>query len=169
MITQYRPLILFVAALFFTAATWLHGYGYGKRTERAKTAELQRTLDTLAERTKEAERAARTATDTLQDRIKDANAKYQAAEKENDRLSADLARALKRGTVRLSDTWRCPATSAGSARPDAAEAASARQADSFERIVKSTAADEAALDWVYARWESERRAVIAAGCAVERQ
>lgn len=169
MIAVYRPFIFAAAALFLLTGTWLHGCTYGARTERARTADTLRTLEALAERTREAESAAREATTTLQERIKDADAKYQAAEKENARLAAGLASALRSGKQRLSDTWRCPTASAGDAGAYAAEASSARQADSLARIVDSTAADEAAIDWIYERWQAEHRAVIAAGCAVERQ
>lgn len=167
--TPYLPALRIVLPIALICAVWAHGCSYGERTESAKTLAAQETLKTYAEATRAAEKAAREATTTLQERIKDADAKYQAAEKENARIAAGLADSLKRGTVRVSDTWRCPTASAGGAGTDAAEATSARQADSLARIVDSTAADEAAIDWIYERWQAEHRAVIAAGCAVERQ
>lgn len=167
--TPYLPTLRIVLPIALICAVWAHGCSYGKRTESAKTLAAQETLKAYAEETRAAEKAAREATTALQEQIKDADAEHDASLKENARLAASLATALRNGKQRLSDTWRCPTASASDAGQDAAEAASARQADSLARIVDSTAADEAAIDWIYERWQAEHRAVIAAGCAVERQ
>lgn len=159
------------SVLVFGGCRWqakLDAGGIAAAKAHADMAQLA--IDTLAKQADAAEEKAKKATLDLQD------AKHEADKQkaDSDRRALDdarkLAAAIKRGTVRVSDTWACPApTSADSAGQAASEATGARQADSLERIVSATAADEAAIDWVYARWESEHRAVIAAGCAVERQ
>lgn len=131
-------------------------------------ATLQAGVTALAEATKQAEARALQASKDLTKRAKEADAKYDALETKASRDAAALAAALRTGKQRLSDTWACGApTSAGGAATDAGASASERRADSAARIIAAVDTDEATLNWLYDRWLSERRAVIAAGCAVE--
>jgi hypothetical protein len=131
-------------------------------------ATLQAGVTALAEAAKQADARALQASKDLTKRAREADTRYEALETKAARDAAALASALRTGKQRLSDTWACGApASAGGAATDAGSPASERRADSAARIITAADTDAATIGWLYDRWLSERRAVIAAGCAVE--
>lgn len=162
--------LLLASLLVFGGCRWQASHD-AKRIAVAESeaASLRYAIKSLDDRTRLAEAAADAASRTLEETKRDADRKQADADKAAKRAAADLAAALRSGKQRLSDTWACPASAgAGQAQPDAGEAAAARRADSAARIVAAADADAATITWLYDRWQAEHRAVIQAGCAVER-
>lgn len=162
--------VLLVFALGWNrgADKWQGKYDNEVAAHKATKAEHKRVLDNLAELTKAAENKAKAATVAVKRDQAAADKRYQEATNEAKRNADDLARALRNGKQRLSDTWACPATAGASdAAADAAEAHAARQYDSTARIVAAADADAAAMNWLWDSWMADRKAVIDAGCAVE--
>jgi hypothetical protein len=151
---------------------WLHGCQTGKRIDAdahaAAAAEHAATIDHLSQLTRTAADKARAAS---ADVARDSTAADEALEAKTDeatRLADDLARALRTGDRQLQDWWACPVPGpgAGDAAADRAEAHAAQRADSTGRIVEAADHDAAVIDWLWARWQADRAAVVAAGCAV---
>ena len=101
----------------------------------------------------------------------DADKRYKEAQREAKESGDALAAALRTGDKRLRDLWACraPQPGAGGAAADGAEAGAARRADSAGRIDRAVKADAAAIDYLWDRWQADRQAVVASGCAVEVQ
>lgn len=154
------------------AAAWLHGCHHGGREEaraHATTrAEHAAVIDRLAQLTRTAAAKAHAATATVARDAATADAQLKDANDEAERTADALARALRDGTRQLRDWWTCPvpATAAGDAAADRAETDAARRADSTGRIVEAADRDAALIDWLWARWQADRTAVVSAGCAV---
>lgn len=124
-------------------------------------------LDNLAALTKTAETKAKAATVAVKRDQAAADKRYQEALDDANTNAAALRAALRAGKQRLSDTWTCPASpGASDAAAGAEEARAARQYDSTARIVAAADADAAAMTWLWDSWMADRKAVIAAGCAV---
>lgn len=160
------------AGLALVAAVWLHGCHYGKGAERdahqATKAAHAAVIDHLAQLTRAAADRARAASTAV---ARDSRAADQALEAKTDeakRLATDLARALRAGDRQLQDWWTCavPGPGAGDAAADRAEADAARRADSTGRIVEAAEHDAAVIEWLWARWQADRQAVLSARCAV---
>lgn len=136
---------------------------------KATKAEHARVLRDLADKTKAAAEKAKAAGYQAKADRKAADKRYEDAKHEANRNAAALAAALRAGKQRLSDTWACPASgsAAGGAAGSAGQAGAARQFDSAARIVAAADADAAAMNWLWDSWMADRKAVIAAGCAVE--
>ena len=156
------------SALVFGGCRWQSKLDKADIMEaRQAAANLQTAVDALAAKTAEAEAKANAATNKLQDATNEADRIKAEADKRADVDARKLAAAIKRGTVRLSDTWACPAPAGASqAANDAAKARSESMAGSAGRIIAATDADRATIDWLHARWKADRDAVIAAGCTV---
>ena len=136
---------------------------------KATKAEHARVLRDLADKTKAVAAKAKAAGEQAKADRKAADKRYEDAKDEANRNAAALAAALRAGKQRLSDTWACPAagSAAGGIAADAGQARAARRYDSATRIVAAGDADTAVIDWLWDGWMADRRAVIAAGCAVE--
>lgn len=176
----YANLIRWGLSLLLAAALVLAGYRWGashwlreytQAVQAAATAkaghdaELQR----LAAATADAQAKAKAVSRELAESRAAADTRYQEALNDAKRAERDLAAALRRGDVQLQPQWACdsPGSSAGGAAGDAVQAGAAGRYDSAARIAAAVDADAAVIDWLWAGWQADRRAVIAAGCAVE--
>lgn len=139
-----------------------------RTTHAAALASHAATLADLAAKTRlAAERAAAASAAAQRDRAT-ADTRLKEKTDEAHRAAADLAAALRTGERRLQDWWAChlSRTPAGDAAGDGAEADAARRADSAGRIAAAVDHDAAVIDWLWDRWQADRRAVVAAGCAI---
>lgn len=161
--------LLLAGVLVFGGCRW-----QGKRDARAiaeaqaEAATLQAALAEAQRLTQQAQAKAKAASEQAAAASAAADTKLKETTDEANRNAADLAAALRTGERRLRDLWACRAADgdAGSAAADAGQADAAGRADSAGRIAGAVAADAALIDWLYDRWQADRQAVIAAGCAV---
>lgn len=128
-------------------------------------------LKDLAEKTQAAANKARAASEVARKDRQAADQKLKGAQREAQRNADLLAAALRDGKRRLSPVWACdsPGSGAGDAAAHAGQAGAAGRYDSAARIVAAGDADAAVIDWLWDGWMADRKAVIAAGCAVEQQ
>lgn len=151
----------------------LIGLGYAYSSERAAheadNADHARVIARFTDAAKKAEQDAKTAEAQAVSERESADAKYNKATKAADDARRNLASALRAGTMRLQDKWACPVPipAEGDAATDAGQADAAGQYDSAARIVAAADADAAVIDWLWDGWQADRRAVVAAGCAVD--
>lgn len=163
----------YIAGLALAWAAYAWAYNRGEADERAAHDETKRehaaVITRLAELTRTAAEKARAATAAVAAERADIAAAHEEelndARAEADRLRADL----RAGRRQLQDWWASPVPGpgAGDAAADGAEADAARRADSAARIAQAVSIDAAVIGKLWADWEADRRAVIAAGCAVE--
>lgn len=151
----------------------LIGLGYAYSSERAAheadNAAHARIIARFTDAAKKAEQDAKAAEAQAVMERESADAKYNKAKNEADDARRDLASALRAGTMRLQDKWACTMSipAEGDAATDAGQADAAGQYDSAARIVAAADADAAVIDWLWDGWQADRRAVVAAGCAVD--
>lgn len=151
----------------------LIGLGYAYSSERAAheadNAAHARVIAHFTDAAKKAEQDAKAAEAQAVSERESADAKYDRAKNEADDARRNLASALRAGTMRLQDKWACtmPIPAEGDAATDAGQADAAGQYDSAARIVAAADADAAVIDWLWDGWQADRRAVVAAGCAVD--
>ena len=149
---------------------WGAGHWEGEYTaEVAARASHAATLQRLADSTAVAAAKARVASNALAKSRTESDTRYEKALNNAKRAQSDLAAALRRGDVQLQPQWSCAAAGplAGGATPDAVQASAAGRFNSAARIVGAADADAAVIEWLWDGWQADRRAVIAAGCAVE--
>ena len=158
---------------------WFHGYDKGRDkwqgkfdTEAAAHVATKAThkavVDHLAALTKTAEDKAKSASDAVKRDQAQAAKQLKEATDEAKRNARDLRAALRSGKQQLSDTWACPASAGASdAAASASEARTEGQHDSAARITEAVDADAAVIEFLWAGWMADRKAVIDAGCAVE--
>lgn len=151
----------------------LIGLGYAYSSERAAheadNADHARVIARFTDAAKKAEQDAKAAEAQAVMERESADAKYNKATKAADDARRNLASALRAGTMRLQDKWACtmPIPAKGDAATDAGQADAAGKYDSAARIVAAADADAAVIDWLWDGWQADRRAVVAAGCAVD--
>lgn len=150
---------------------WRDKYAGEVQARAQESARHAATLERLAEASAAVAAKARVASDALAVSRREADEKYKEALDDAKRYERDLAAALRRGDVQLQPQWSCaaPGPFAGGVTRDASQAGAAGRFNSAARIVAATDADEAVIEWLWSRWEADRKAVIAAGCAVEAQ
>ncbi len=139
-----------------------------RATENAKHAA---TLQQLAEATAAVAAKARAASEKLAQSRHENDTRYQKALNDANRAERDLAAALRRGSVQLRPEWSCAAPGPG-ARGTAAlargqdAAAELRWAGATHLVAGGDRAD-AWIGWLQRELIDTRRAVVAAGCAIE--
>ncbi len=148
---------------------WRGEYTAEVKARAADNAAHAATLQRLADATAAVAAKAKAATEALATSRRAIDTQYQKALTDAKRAQNDLAAALRRGDVQLQPQWSCvaPGPHAGGAAPDAVQASAAGRFNSAARIVGAADADAAVIDWLWDGWQADRRAVIAAGCAVE--
>ena len=176
----YADLIRWVLALALAAGLVLAGYRWGASYWRGEYTQAMQAAATakaghaaelkrLADATAAVAEKVKAASEALAESRVAADTRYQEALNDAKRAERDLAAALRRGDVQLQPQWTCdsPGSSAGGAAGDAGQAGATGRYDSAARIAAAADADAAVIDWLWAGWQADRRAVIAAGCAVE--
>lgn len=153
------------------ASHWKGEYTAEVKARAAENAQHAATLQQLADATAAVAEKAKAASVALATSRAEADARYNEALNDANRAQRDLAAALRRGDVQLHPQWSCAAARplAGGTAPDAVQASAAGRANSAARIVGAADADAAVIEWLWAGWQADRQAVIAAGCAVEAQ
>lgn len=161
--------MLFMGGCNHGAGKWRGKYDEEVSAHIATKDRHAATLRYLADQAKAVAAKAKAAGEQAKVDRKAADDRYREAKGEAQRNANALAAALRAGKQRLSATWSCPAagSGAGGAAAHAAEARAAGQFDSAARIVAAADADAATLTWLWDSWLADRKAVIAAGCAVE--
>lgn len=151
------------------ASKWERKYDAEAEGHKATKVEHARVLSDLAAHSRAVADKAKAAAIQVKREREAANRKYEDATREADRREAALRADLRRGAVRLQDRWTCdtPRPAAGGAAAYAGQAAAEGRYDSAARIVAAADADAAVIDWLWESWQADRRAVTAAGCAVE--
>ena len=176
----YADLIRWVLALLIAGLLVFGGYRWGEARWQAKyTAEVQAhaeargahaaQLQALADATEAVAARAKAASDTVALEREAADRKLKETTREADRRAAALRADLRRGAVRLQDRWACdpPGSAAGSAAGNAGQAGAEERHRSAARIVAAADHDAAVIEWLWASWNADRKALIAAGYAVE--
>jgi hypothetical protein len=178
----YANLIRWVLVVALAVALVALGYRWGgshwrgeyqaevqaRATENAKHAA---TLQQLAEATAAVAAKARAASEKLAQSRHENDTRYQKALNDANRAERDLAAALRRGSVQLRPEWACGAPGAGAggaagiARGQDA-AAELRWAGATHLVAGGDRAD-AWIGWLQRELIDTRRAVVAAGCAIE--
>ena len=148
---------------------WRGEYTAEVAARAADNAAHAATLQRLADSTAAAAAKAKAASEALAASRAESDTRYKKARDDAKRAERDLAVALRRGDVQLRQEWSCAAARAvpGGAAPDASQADTQGRYDSAARIVGAADADAAVIEWLWDGWQADRRAVIAAGCAVE--
>ena len=162
-------ILLLVLGYRWGAGHWRGEYEAEVAARAADNAAHTATLQRLADASAAVAAKAKAASDALATSRAESDSKYQKALNDAKRAERDLAAALRRGDVQLQPQWACdsPGSSAGGAAGDARQAGATGRYDSAARIAAAADADAAVIDWLWAGWQADRRAVIAAGCAVE--
>ena len=182
LLRPYADLIRWAVGLLLALLVLAFGYRWGgshwrgeyqaevqaRATENAQHAA---TLQQLAEATAAVAAKARAASEKLAQSRRENDTRYQKAINDANRAERDLAAALRRGSVRLRPEWSCGAAGAGTggaavfaAGQDAA--ADLRWAGATHLVAGGDRAD-AWIGWLQRELIDTRRAVVAAGCAVE--
>ena len=162
--------VLLVFALGWNrgADRWQGKYDNEVSAHKATKAEHKRVIGKLAELTKASEAKAKSASAAVKRDQAQATKRLEEATNEAKRNATALRAALRNGKQRLSDTWACPASAGASdAAASASEADSERRYDSAARITEAVESDAAVIEFLWAGWMADRKAVIDAGCAVE--
>ncbi|OJY77740.1 MAG: hypothetical protein BGP18_05805 [Stenotrophomonas sp. 69-14] len=182
LLRPYADLIRWAVGLLLALLVLAFGYRWGgshwrgeyqaevqaRATENAQHAA---TLQQLAEATAAVAAKARAASEKLAQSRRENDTRYQKAINDANRAERDLAAALRRGSVQLRPEWSCGAAGAGTggaavfaAGQDAA--ADLRWAGATHLVAGGDRAD-AWIGWLQRELIDTRRAVVAAGCAVE--
>lgn len=163
--------LLVVMGYRWGASHWKGEYTAEVKARAAENAQHAATLQQLADATAAVAEKAKAASVALAHSRAEADTRYQKAVNDANRAERDLAAALRRGDVQLHPQWSCAAARplAGGAAPDAVQASAAGRSNSAARIVGAADADAAVIEWLWAGWQADRKAVIAAGCAAEAQ
>lgn len=161
--------LLVVLGFRWGAGHWRGEYTAEVAARAADNAGHAATLDRLADSAARVAEKAKAASKAVAESRTAADTRYEKALNDAKRAQTDLAAALRRGDVQLQPQWSCvaPGPLAGGATPDAVQASAAGRFNSAARIVGAADADAAVIEWLWDRWQADRRAVIAAGCAVE--
>ena len=176
----YADLIRWVLALLIAGLLVFGGYRWGEARWHDKyTAEVQAhaeargahaaQLQALADATAAVAARAKAASDTVALEREAADRKLKETTRDADRREAALRADLRRGAVRLQDRWACdpPGSAAGSAAGNAGQAGAEERHRSAARIVAAADHDAAVIEWLWSSWQADRKALIAAGYAVE--
>lgn len=171
---RWLLIALLAALLVVLGFRWGAGHWRGEYTAEvaaraADNAGHAATLQRLADSTAAVAAKAKAASTSLAVSRAESDTRFKKARDDAKRAQTDLATALRRGDVQLQPQWSCPAPGplAGGAAPDAVQASAAGRFNSAARIVGAADADAAVIEWLWDGWQADRRAVIAAGCAVE--
>ena len=132
------------------------------RSARSRTHAVVDATEAVAAR-------AKAASDTVAMEREAADRKLKETTREADRREAALRADLRRGAVRLQDRWACDpsGSAAGGAASHAGQAGAEGRYDSAARIVAAADHDAAVIEWLWASWQADRKAMLAAGYAVE--
>ena len=176
----YADLLRWGQALLMAGLLVFGGYRWGEARWQAKyTAEVQAHaeargahaahLQALADATEAAAARAKAASDTVAMEREAADRKLKETIREAKRREAALRADLRRGAVRLQDRWACDpsGSAAGGAASHAGQAGAEGRYDSAARIVAAADHDAAVIEWLWASWQADRKAMLAAGYAVE--
>ena len=176
----YADLIRWGLAILVAGLLVFGGYRWGESRWHDKyTAEVQAhaeargahaaKLQALADATESVAARAKAASDTVALEREAANRKLKETTREADRREAALRADLRRGAVRLQDRWACDpsGSAAGGAASHAGQAGAEGRYDSAARIVAAADHDAAVIEWLWASWQADRKAMLAAGYAVE--
>ena len=176
----YADLIRWVLALLVAGLLVFGGYRWGESRWHDKyIAEVQAhaedrgahaaQLQALADATEAVAARAKAASDTVAMEREAADRKLKETTREADRREAALRADLRRGSVRLQDRWACDpsGSAAGGAASHAGQAGAEGRYDSAARIVAAADHDAAVIEWLWASWQADRKAMLAAGYAVE--
>ena len=176
----YADLIRWVLALLIAGLLVFGGYRWGEARWHDKyTAEVQAhaeargahaaQLQALADATAAVAARAKAASDTVALEREAADRKLKETTRDADRREAALRADLRRGAVRLQDRWACdlPDAPAGGAARHAGQAGAEGRHRSAARIVAAADHDAALIEWLWASWQADRKAMLAAGYAVE--
>ena len=176
----YADLIRWVLALLVAGLLVFGGYRWGESRWHDKyTAAGQAhaedrgahaaQLQALADATEAVAARAKAASDTVAMEREAADRKLKETTREADRREAALRADLRRGAVRLQDRWACDpsGSAAGGAASHAGQAGAEGRYDSAARIVAAADHDAAVIEWLWASWQADRKAMLAAGYAVE--
>ena len=176
----YADLIRWGLAILVAGLLVFGGYRWGESRWHDKyTAEVQAhaedrgahaaQLQALADATEAVAARAKAASDTVAMEREAADRKLKETTREADRREAALRADLRRGAVRLQDRWACDpsGSAAGGAASHAGQAGAEGRYDSAARIVAAADHDAAVIEWLWASWQADRKAMIAAGYAVE--
>jgi len=150
---------------------WRGEYQAEVQARAAENAKHAATLQQLAEATAAVAAKARAASTALAAARQANDTRYQKAINDANRAERDLAAALRRGSVQLRPEWACAAPGAGAggaaglARGQDA-AAELRWAGATHLVAGGDRAD-AWIGWLQRELIDTRRAVVAAGCAIE--
>ena len=175
-VAPYALLIKTGVALVLAATLFIGGCNHGQAkladeqaAHKATKAAHAAVLKDLAEKTQAAANKARAASEGARKDRQAADQKLKGAQREAQRNADLLAAALRDGKRRLSPVWACDSSGsgAGGAASHAGQAGAAGRYDSAARIIAAGDADAAVIDWLWDGWMADRKAVIAAGCAVE--
>jgi len=178
----YADLLRWGAALLLTALLVLAGYRWGAGSWKSRyEAEVSAhaatrsaaagVLDGLAMRTAEVAAQARAASEALATARRINDERYREALNDANRAQDGLRAALRRGSVQLRSEWTCPAAGpgAGGAAPLAGgqDATAELRAIGAANLVAGADRADAWIAWLQRELIDTRRAVVAAGCAVE--
>jgi len=150
---------------------WRGEYQAEVQARAAENAKHAATLQQLAEATAAVAAKARAASTALAAARQANDTRYQKAINDANRAERDLAAALRRGSVQLRPEWSCGSPGAGAggaaglARGQDA-AAELRWAGATHLVAAGDRAD-AWIGWLQRELIDTRRAVVAAGCAIE--
>lgn len=177
---HYADLLRWGQALLMAGLLVFGGYRWGESRWHDKyTAEVQAhaedrgahaaQLQALADATESVAARAKAASDTVAMEREAADRKLKETTREADRREAALRADLRRGAVRLQDRWACDpsGSAAGGAASHAGQAGAEGRYDSAARIVAAADHDAAVIEWLWASWQADRKAMLAAGYAVE--
>ena len=161
--------LLVVMGYRWGGSHWKGEYTAEVQARAAENAKHAATLQQLADASAAVAAKVKAASTALAADRQANDTRFQKAQDDAKRAQRDLAAALRRGDVQLHPQWACPAPGpfAGGAATDAVQASAAGRANSAARIVGAADAYAAVIEWLWAGWQADRRAVIAAGCAVE--
>lgn len=163
--------LLVVMGYRWGGSHWRGEYTAEVQARAAENAQHAATLQQLADATEAVAAKARAASKALAESRRENDTRYEKAQDDAKRAQRDLAAALRRGSVQLRPEWSCAATGAGTggaavfaAGQDAA--ADLRWAGATHLVAAGDRAD-AWIGWLQRELIDTRRAVVAAGCAIE--
>jgi len=150
---------------------WRGEYTAEVKARAAENAQHAATLQQLADATAAVAAKARAASEKLAQSRHENDTRYNEALNDAKRAQRDLAAALRRGSVQLRPEWSCAAPGAGAraAAPFAAgqDAAAELRAAGAANLIAGAARADAWIGWLQQELIDTRRAVVAAGCAIE--
>lgn len=165
--------LLVVLGYRWGGSHWRSEYQAEAKARAAENARHAATLQQLADATAAVAEKAKAASTALAAARQANDNRFQKAQDDAKRAQRDLAAALRRGDVQLRPEWSCGATGPGAggaaALAPGQDAAADLRAAGAANLIAGAARADAWIDWLQRELIDTRRAVIAAGCAVEAQ